>query len=671
MSDVFATSSRTALGRGVALLRQGRAYDARREFHQAVRLDPGNALAHHMIGAMDMQAARFESAAEHLKRAIALDPTDPIAHSNLGNALRELGRVEEALDAYAAALALQPRSPEVLNNRAALLSRLGRNAEALADYDRALAISPGHARLHGNRASVLALLGRRDDAIAGYGQAIRLAPQAPDNHCHLAKLLAEAQQHREALAAYNQAILLNPKYAEAYMGRGVLLCDFGRNTEALTDFDRAIALEPRSGQAYSNRADTLRRLNRFDEALADAERAIELLPDDRRMLNNLANALFSLDRHDEAIDAYDRALQADPSHFSTWNDRGLSLHTLMRLDAAQASFDRALELRPDRAGVRFNRAMLLLLRGNFEEGWRDYEARKAVPSFHDDAGPGCGRPEWSGLEPLAGRTLLLVGEQGLGDSLQFGRYAGLLADRGARVVMEVEKPLARLFSNLRGVERVVERGAAPPDFDTWALMMSLPLAMGTFTPEAIPAAPYLGADPALTAAFAARMGPRVRPRVGLVWSGGFRPDRPDLWKLDARRNIPLRLLQPLGRTDVEFYSLQKGKPAQDEPAELAAAGWDGPTLIDWTPELDDFADTAALIANLDLVIAVDTSTAHLAGAMGKPVWILNRFDTCWRWLVDRTDSPWYPTARLFRQKRFDDWRPVVGEVAEALSVFRA
>ena len=668
MSNVSVTSSRRLLDRGIALLRQGRSYDAWLEFHEVARRTPSNALAHHMIGAMDIQAGQIETGVESLKRSIALDPTDPIAFSNLGNGLRALGRADEALDAYAASLALSPRSSETLNNRATLLSHLGRNDEALADYDRAMAIAPGHALLHGNRASVLAALGRSDDAIVGYVQAIQLAPQTPDYHCHLAKLLAEAQRHHEALAMFNRAILLNAEYAEAYMGRGVLLCDFGHNTDALADFDRAIALDPNSGRAHSNRADTLRRLNRLDEALEDAKRATELLPDDGSMLNNLANTLFSLDRHDEAIDAYDRALQDDPSHFSIWNDCGLSLHTLMRLDEAQASFDRALELRPDRAAVRFNRAMLLLLRGNFEAGWRDYDARKAIPLLGGKPGPGHGRPEWNGREPLAGRTLLLVSEQGLGDSLQFCRYADALADRGARVVIEVEKPLVRLLSTLRGVDQVVETGATPPDFDAWALMMSLPLAMKTFTPDSIPGAPYLKADPAQTAAFAARMGPRTRPRVGLVWSGGFRPDRPDLFKLNARRNIPLRLLAPVAKTDAEFYSLQRGTEAETEWAELVASGWDGPAMIDWTAELNDFADTAALIANLDLVIAVDTSTAHVAGALGKPVWILNRFDTCWRWLTDRTDSPWYPTARLFRQKAFGEWGPVVDEITEALRV---
>lgn len=670
MTDVFAPSSQALLQQGVSLLQQGRAPDAWRAFHEVLRLDPANALAHHMVGAMAMLAGQLETGVESLKRSIALNPADPVAYGNLGNGLRELGHVEEALQAYAGALALEPRSAGVLNNRAALFNRLGRNDEALIDYDRALALDPASALLHGNRASVLSALGRHKEAIAAYEQAVILDPKVPGSHYNLATLLAEALQRPRALASFNRAIALKRGYVEAHVGRGNVLRDLGRSAEALADYDQAIMVDPGFIAAHSRRGDVLRRLSRFDEALASVERALSLSPADAASLNDLGNILFALGRHDGALDAYDRAVRADPSYFSAWNDRGLSLHTLMRLDEAQASFDRAIALRPGRPGVTLNMSMLALLRGDYAGGWRIYEARKAVTSLRGGPNPGHGRREWSGDEPVEGRTLLLISEQGLGDSLQFCRYAGLLADRGARVLIQVEKPLVRLLSTLRGVDQVIEKDAPPPDFDAYALMMSLPLAMGTSTPESIPGAPYLSSDPAQTTAFAERMGPRSRPRVGLVWSGGFRPDQPEIWSLNARRNIPLRLLAPLAQADVEFYSLQKGEAAENELAGLVASGWNGPAMVDWTGELNDFADTAALIANLDLVIAVDTSTAHLAGALGKPVWILNRFDICWRWMLERADSPWYPAARLFRQKSFDDWGPVVDEVAEALEAFR-
>jgi hypothetical protein len=227
-----------------------------------------------------------------------------------------------------------------------------------------------------------------------------------------------------------------------------------------------------------------------------------------------------------------------------------------------------------------------------------------------------------------------------------------------------------VLSTLRGAHAVIEKGAEPPPFDLYASIMSMPLAFRTRL-DAIPAdIPYLHAEPAKASAWAERLGARRRPRVGLVWSGGFRPDEPGQWGVNRRRNIPLAMLAPLAGADVDFYSLQKGEPAESELAERLAEGWSGPAMTNFVSELHDFSDTAALIENLDLVIAVDTSTAHLAGALGKPVWILNRFDSCWRWLRERTDSPWYPSVRLFRQKTFAEWAPVIEDVAAALKAFR-
>jgi ADP-heptose:LPS heptosyltransferase len=271
---------------------------------------------------------------------------------------------------------------------------------------------------------------------------------------------------------------------------------------------------------------------------------------------------------------------------------------------------------------------------------------------------------------VKGKTILLHSEQGLGDTLQFCRYADLVKAEGAAVILQVEAPLVRLLSTLKGADRVLAKGADLPDFDLHASIMSLPRAFRTSL-QTVPAAiPYLHADPEDVAAWARRLGPRTRPRIGLAWAGGFRPDRPDLWTIYRRRDAPLRMLAPLARAEADFISLQKGERAENELAELVAAGWDGPAMLNPAAELRDFADTAALVENLDLVITVDTAVAHLAGALGKPVWILDRFDSCWRWMRERTDSPWYPTVRLFRQKTFGDWGPVIQEIAEALRTFK-
>ena len=274
---------------------------------------------------------------------------------------------------------------------------------------------------------------------------------------------------------------------------------------------------------------------------------------------------------------------------------------------------------------------------------------------------------WLGDGTLAGKTILLHCEQGLGDSLQFCRYTTLVARLGARVVLEVPPALRNLFAALDGVAELVVLGDPLPHFDCHCPLMSLPLAFGT-TLTTIPAdAPYLRADAAKVLRWRQRLGERRRPRVGLVWSGGFRPDQPELWAVNSRRNVPLSMLASLAGLALDFYSLQKGQPAEAELARLTASGWDGPHIADVSAELGDFSDTAALIEALDLVVSVDTSTAHLTGALGKPVWILNRFDTCWRWLLDRTDSPWYPTARLYRQPTAGDWGAVLAQVRADLA----
>jgi hypothetical protein len=347
-------------------------------------------------------------------------------------------------------------------------------------------------------------------------------------------------------------------------------------------------------------------------------------------------------------------------------NRGVVLTDLGRHQEACADLEAALELAPDFRPARLTGAHAHLAAGHFERGWELFEARWQGPRGYGLADA----PMWDGRAPLEGRTILLRGEQGLGDTLQFCRYAKQVKALGARVVLEVQAPLVRLMKGLEGVEDVVETSPAPPAADCHALLMSLPRAFGTRL-ETIPGeTPYLAADPAEAARWEARLGPKTRPRVGLVWSGGFR-DEADLRWVNARRNIPLKRLEPLRGAAVDFVSLQKGEPGEGELRALKAEGWDGPDLLEVMHEVPDFAATAALIEALDLVISVDTSTAHLAGALGKPVWILNRYDSCWRWLTDRDDSPWYPSARLFRQEQVSDWDAVVAKVRAELDRFSA
>ena len=276
------------------------------------------------------------------------------------------------------------------------------------------------------------------------------------------------------------------------------------------------------------------------------------------------------------------------------------------------------------------------------------------------------QPLWRGSNEITGKTILLHAEQGFGDTIQFCRYVPLVLKCGARVVLEVPKPLHALMSTLPGNAQIVSRGDPLPEFEYQCPLMSLPLAFKT-TLSNIPAnIPYLKTIPDKSHFWSEKLGATDKLRVGLVWSGGFRPDQPELQQVNQRRNIPLAKFAPLKHTDIEFYSLQKGQPAETELAEIIRHKWDGPHIFDFTSLLNDFSDTAALVENLDLVISVDTSAAHLAGAIGKPAWILNRFDTDWRWLLDRTDSPWYPTVKLYRQEKAANWDGVIQRIKDDL-----
>jgi hypothetical protein len=377
--------------------------------------------------------------------------------------------------------------------------------------------------------------------------------------------------------------------------------------------------------------------------------------------------LAELGSFEQSLPHFARAIDCKTDYFDAYNDRAVALQAMCDLPAALADYACALTIRPDDGKLRFHQSMALLMAGDYHNGWAAYEWRwrTANAKLRPRVFP---QPLWLGAEPLNGRTILLHVEQGLGDTLQFSRYVPLLVARGARVILEVPPPLLRLMQeSFQGLtQEIVAAGSPLPDFDCHCPLMSLPLAFATDLTTIPQSHPYLVADPDRAQAWAQRLGPRQRLRVGLVWSGGARPDQPELHLVNERRNLPLSKLEPLRTVAADFYSLQKGEPAVGEFKRQLADGWNGPAMIDLTDELSDFAETAALIANLDLVISVDTSTAHLAAAIGKPVWILNRFDTCWRWLLERRDSPWYPTVTLYRQTQPGVWDDVIERVCSDL-----
>lgn len=384
-------------------------------------------------------------------------------------------------------------------------------------------------------------------------------------------------------------------------------------------------------------------------------------------LVNLGNVLRDLGKFEEALSYYSSAISIREDCAEAYQCRGAVFLDLQQIPAALDSLDRAIARKPDYAQAHCNRAYAWLLAGDFERGWAEYEWRRKDP-----ASPLCrdarsfSRPLWLGEKSITNCSVLLHSEQGLGDTLQFCRYVKKIAERGARIILEVPQPLLTLLGNLEGVSHVIERGEPSPEYDYHCSLMSLPHALKIHIATIPSGVPYIRADVNRSRDWSDLLGDRKKFRVGIAWAGGIRSHIPEMVAINARRNIPLAHLVPLMHPKIEFHSLQKGQPAESELNALTALPWSRPEPRDHSNNLNDFSDTAALIEQLDLVISVDTSVAHLAGAMCKPIWLLNRYDTCWRWMTERTDSPWYPTMKIYRQPKPGDWDSVVAAVARDL-----
>jgi tetratricopeptide (TPR) repeat protein len=502
--------------------------------------------------------------------------------------------------------------------------------------------------------------GNLDQAKALYVEALVIEPNDVDTLYPLSVLYQQQGDGLKAVGLIERALAIEPNHIEARYSLGLALRGVGRLTEAEASYREVLRLQPDHAKAHCKLGLILRELRRPTDAEASYREALRLDADYPEVCNNLGNALCDLGRLGEAEASYREALRLQPDSLETLNNLAGALSDLGRTAEALAYYERALEIRPDDATAHFGRSVILLLRGEYAEGWREYEWRWRGATTMQAKLQDFTEPQWQG-EDVAGQTVFLHAEQGFGDTLQFCRYASLIGTT-ARVVLEVQPQLLRICSSLAGVAQVLPRGERRPAFDVQCPLMNLPLATGT-TLETIPfgKAAYLFADPQLVADWRKRLAHLNGLRVGLVWAGALLPDA-ESTAVDGRRSMALAAMAPLGQVrGVCFVSLQVGEPA-DQTADAAL----GLVLHDFTGELRDFADTAALVEVLDLVISVDTSVAHLAGALGKPIWLLNRFDTCWRWLADRDDSPWYPQLRQFRQARPGDWSNVMLAVRDAL-----
>jgi tetratricopeptide (TPR) repeat protein len=598
-------------GAALAHQRGGRAAHAERVCREILSVDPGHAQTLHLLGLIEHQRGRSDESIEHIRTAIMRDGRDPAFHHNLGNILRALGRLAEAINCYERALALAPTSVDALYNLGNTYQDLGQPERAAAYFERALRLNPDAIELHNNLGTALQDLGGLEEAIDCYRKALALRPDLVESLDNLGGALQARGMLDEAQACYERALSLRPDRVESLIGLGVVLRAQGRLEEAVARYRRAVELSPDHPEARSNLGVALVDLSRPEEAIGHHKKALALQPDRAELHYNLGSALQRQGLYSEAL----------------------------------ACYGCALAIKPDYAGAHLNRALALLTTGELDEGWQEYEWRFAVARYDRKFDQSL----WSG-EPLGGRSILIHAEQGFGDTLQFVRYIPAVAECGGRVVLEVPASLVRLARTVVGISEVVAAGNPLPTFDCHCPLLSLPRVFRTNLGTIPNAVPYLRVPAEASAGWAELIPATPGLRVGVVWAG------------TVVGAIDLRLLQPLWEVEgVSWFSLQVG----DRSGDISSLA--GVKIADLSPWLTDFAETAAAVSRLDLVISVDTSVAHLAGALGRPTWLLLRYPPEWRWLLAREDSPWYPTARLFRQGEEEDWSCVAREVEAALA----
>ena len=686
-------SSSAQLAHGQALQQQGRLAEAAAAFRHLLATEPRNGHALHLLGITVGQMGRPQEAAELIAAALAVQPSNPVMHTNLGNALSELGRNAEALRSYERAVALKPDLAAAHRARGMMLIRLARPQEALGSLTRALQLSPNDALAHSSLGVALERLGRNPEALEHFERAIALNARFPEAYHNRGLLQMSLGRHTEALGSIDRALALQPGHPAILASRGNALRALGRPAEALASYDQSLAVASGDARVHHHRALALLSLQRYGEALAGLERALVLSPDEFGAHFHRGVALEHLERHEEALRSFDRVLELKGPSADVLNNRGAALvklerpaealeafrgaiecdagcvgaHTnaahvlqaMARFPEALQAFDRALAVEPDHAASQWGKSLLKLALGDFEQGWVLYESRLRLESRRQYV-PDVAVPRWSGGQALADKSILIYAEQGLGDAVQFSRYIPLLEAQGARVVFEVPEDLSKLMRSLRMRGTLLARGGLRPPLDCHCPLLSLPLAFQTQLKTIPGGVPYLAADAAAVAEWRARLRALPGLKIGLNWQGQAGTEKQPWIR---GRSFALACAAPLARVPgVSLVSLQKGTAAEQR-----ASVEFGSALAQLTDPLNTGADavmeSAALISALDLVITSDTFFAHLAGALGVPVFVALQTVPDWRWLLDRSDSPWYPTMRVFRQREPGDWLELFERVA--------
>ena len=674
---------------GEAYRALGRWDEAQTCYEQALRLQPKLAEAHNNLGTLWLARGNRDAALACYQKAIAARPNFADAHNNLGTVFQGMGQWDAAIDGFRRAVEVAPDYAKGYYSLGTAYGAQGQLDPARAAFEKALALQPSHAEAHYGLALTLHKQHDWAQAEAHYQQAIRLRPDYPDAWSSLGTLYQAQGRFSEATSHYQQALRVLPTHAEAYYNWGTVLKAQQQGAEAMIQFLRAIECKPTFAAAHYNLGILLQQADRLDEAARAYEEAVRLQPDLALAHNNLGNVYKIQGKRSEAIVCFKNALRIYPEHGEAYNNLGSvlqeqgnvveslecyrqalrfkpdcaeahnnlgsALQAQGELSQPLACYDESLRLRPDFPEAHYNRALALLSQERFVEGWAEFAWRLKCEKYPARA---FDQPLWDGA-PFPHRTLLVHAEQGFGDTLHFVRYLQEVQPRGGRVILEAQPALVPLLK-CSGFEDVVPAGADLPPFDLYASLFHLPGLFQTTLDNMPSTVPYLAADPQRVALWKEKLAPREGFKIGINWQGN------PSYGYDHLRSIALREFAPLARVEgVRWFSLQK-KFGTEQLADVA----DRMTIRDLGPELDEgsgaFMDTAAVMQNLDLIITSDTATAHLAGALGVPVWVALSRVPEWRWFLQREDSPWYPTMRLFRQTRFDDWPEVFARMVAEL-----
>ncbi|MCP4268486.1 MAG: tetratricopeptide repeat protein [Candidatus Brocadiaceae bacterium] len=625
-------------------------------FRKVLELNPDYAMVHCNLGIALHESGRIDEAIKCYRKAITLKPNHVDTYFNLGNTLKQQGKLEDAVICYKSAIELNPNDANLYCNLGNTCREHGKLLEAIECYRQASELNPDNAGFHCNLGAALQKSGSLDEAILSYKEAVRLDPDYAMAYSNLGSVLQESGKLNEAIANYERAIEKNPDYAEAYNNLGISLLEKGEPEEAITCHKKAIELKPDCADTYNNLGTAFMEQGKLDDAITSYKKALLLKTEYAEAYNNLGTALMKQGKFDAAIISHKKAIGLKPDYAEAYNNLGTVLKESSKPLDAIASYKYATELNPDYAQAHLNTAFAFLLTENFKKGWQEYEWRLHLKGCTSKTSR---EPMWDGSS-LDGKSILIYTEQGLGDAIQFIRYLPMVKAQGGFVIVECQKSLCHLLRNCDGIDEIVEiesnrKSLKQPDIRV--PLLSLPGIFDITMDSIKPNKSYIKPEPGLVSRWQRKLDNDKNFKVGIVWAGN--PNH----KNDKNRSCTLKDFAHLSTIPgLTLYSLQKGQNSAeaDNPS-------NGMNIINLNNELNDFSDTAAAIVNLDLVITVDTSVAHLAGAIGKPVWTLLPFVPDWRWFLNRSDSPWYPSMRLFRQNKQYDLRGVFDQVKKALT----